>query len=170
MNLKIKPMKIEDARSVAEIHTKAWQFAYKGIVPQVFLDKLDVNQREKNWKQGFIEDPSLIRLVAKDENNSILGFVCGLECRGNNSQIDSELWAIYVSPEKTKCGIGNLLFKSFTQELKKRGFSKMNVWVLKDNKMARNFYEKMGGIQSEHTKEIDIGGKKLLELSYEYNL
>lgn len=46
----------------------------------------------------------------------------------------------------------------------------MNVWGLEDNKMARNFYEKMGGKLNDHSKEIEIGGKKLIELSYEYRL
>lgn len=94
MNIKIESMKIEDARTVAEIHTKAWQFAYKGIIPQDFLDAIDTNQREANWAKGIIDDPSLIRLVAKSDNDSILGFVCGLKCRDNTPQIDSELWAI----------------------------------------------------------------------------
>ena len=157
-------MKIDDARAVAEIHTKSWQFAYKGIVPQDFLDAIDTNKREEKWAKGFIDNPSLIRLVAKDDNDSILGFVCGLKCRDNNPQIDSELWAIYVNPDKTQYGIGKSLFKSFTDELKNQGFSTMNVWVLEDNKIARSFYEKMGGKLSDHAKEIEIDGKKLIEL------
>ena len=163
-------MTVSDAKSVAEIHTLSWQFAYKGIVPQEFLDAIDVKKREENWVRGIIDDPSLIRLVAKDDNQQSLGFICGLNCRDNNPQIDSELWAIYVDPDKIKHGIGKSLFNSFTAVLKNKNFSKMNVWVLEDNKIARNFYEKMGGKLSNHTKNIEIDGKKLIEVSYEYDI
>lgn len=170
MSIKIEPMTIIDASSVAEIHTKSWQFAYEGIVPQDFLDAIDVKKREENWAKGIADDPSLIRLVAKDNNNSILGFICGLNCRDNNPRIDGELWAVYVNPDKMHEGVGEMLFNSFTAELKDQGFTTMNVWVLEKNKIARGFYEKMGGKLSKNTNEIEIGGKKLTELSYEYEL
>lgn len=170
MKIKIEAMTINDSKSVAEIHTKSWQFAYKGIVPQEFLDGIDTKKREENWTKGMIEDPSLIRLVAKDDNNNILGFVCGLHNREKNIQIDSELWAIYVHPEKIKHGIGKLLFSSFIDKLRIKNFSTMNVWVLEKNNNARSFYEKMGGALSKYKKEIEIGGEKLMEVSYEYQI
>lgn len=170
MNIKIEPMTVNDSKSVAEIHTQSWQSAYKGIIPQEFLDAIDVKKREENWARGIIKDPGLIRLVAKDDNGSIIGFLCGLHNRDKNPKIDGELWAIYVYPEQTKRGVGKLLFNSFVNELRKRSFSKMNVWVLEKNSIARIFYEKMGGALSEHKKEIEIGGKKLIEVSYEYRL
>lgn len=170
MNIKIEPMTVNDSKSVAKIHTQSWQFAYKGIVPQNFLDAIVVKKREENWARGIIEDPDLIRLVARDSNNSVLGFVCGLNNREQKSQIDGELWAIYVCPMQVKFGVGKMLFTSFVDELRNRNFSTMTVWVLEENIHARNFYEKMGGTLSTHKREIEIGGKKLIEVSYEYKL
>lgn len=167
-DLFVRPMLPTDSKRVAEIHTLSWQFAYKGIVPQDFLDDIDINKRESNWKSGIEKDPSLVRLVAV-ANNKILGFVCGLNNRDKSIEdIDGELWAIYVDPNESNHGVGTILFKSFKDELNQRGIFTMNVWVLEDNLSARSFYEKMGGELSQHVKEIEIGGKKLKEVSYEY--
>jgi GNAT superfamily N-acetyltransferase len=163
-------MTIDDAKAVAEIQTASWQFAYKGIVPQDYLDVIDVKKREENWAKGMIEDPTIVRLVACEDNDHAIGFICGLHNRDKDSKIDSELWAIYICPQKIKNGIGEMLFTSFVTELKSKNFSTMKVWVLEENKIGRSFYEKMGGTLSTLQKEIEIGGAKLKEVSYEYKL
>lgn len=167
-NLTVRQMLSTDSKRVAQIHTLSWQHAYKGVVPQAFLDDIDVDKRESNWRSGIEKDPSLIRLVAVAENN-ILGFVCGLHNRDKNiNEIDGELWAIYVDPDRSNDEVGTTLFESFKNELMKSNIFTMNVWVLEENLSARSFYEKVGGKLSSHTKEIEIGGKKLKEISYEY--
>ena len=50
MNLYDEPIKIRepsknDARSLAEVHVRSWQAAYKGQVPNDFLDNLSVERR-----------------------------------------------------------------------------------------------------------------------------
>ena len=50
------------------------------------------------------------------------------------------------------------------EELQRREFNSMLVWVLKDNP-CRAFYERLGGAPAGE-KEIEIGGKKLVEVAY----
>lgn len=166
----IREMRVEDAKDVALIHTQAWQSAYKGIVPQKFLDEIDLKKRQDNWAKGIENDPTLIRLVATNDYGKVLGFVCGLNNRDKNPNISGELWAIYVNPNSTSNGIGQTLFKGFVEKLVSRDIFSMNVWVLEENIQARQFYEKMGGTLSTHKKNIEIGGKELVEVSYEYIL
>jgi len=168
--VKIRPMEVSDAKAVALIHTESWRSAYEGIVPQDFLAAIDVDKREERWAQGIVDDPSLIRLVAVNEDEKVLGFVCGLKNRDDNPDIQAELWAIYVAPDIERSGLGSSLFTSFQDELRKRDMKSMNVWVLEDNLKARNFYETMGGKLSSHQKQIEIGRKNLIEVSYEYDL
>lgn len=166
--MKIRKMKVEDAQEVALIHTLSWQYAYKGIIPQKFLDEIDIKKREENWVKGMLEDKTLIRLVAEDKKGRLLGFVCGLNNRDKNSKVKGELWAIYVLPVVAQKGVGRQLFTSFKNELVKRGILSMNVWVLEENKSARHFYEAMGGTLDTYSKKIEIGGKQLVEVSYVY--
>ena len=48
--------------------------------------------------------------------------------------------------------------------MRRRGFDTMLVWVLKDNP-CRAFYVRLGGVPAGE-KEIEIGGKKLIEAAY----
>jgi ribosomal protein S18 acetylase RimI-like enzyme len=168
MSIIVRNMNVDDAKEVARIHTDSWKETYKGIVPQDFLDSLDVNKRAENWARGIQEEPSLIRLVAIFQNE-VVGFVCGLNNRdNNNSSIQGELWAIYVDPRKCNRGIGKNLFSEFISKIKERNIHTIAVWVLEDNQNARKFYEKMGGKLAPYQKEIQIGGKSLVEKCYEY--
>ncbi len=108
-------MKIEDSLAVATIHTLSWQYTYRGIMNQSFLDNISIAKRETNWRLGIEKnDPKLIRLVAQD-GNQILGFICGLENRSLDllPSCDSELWVIYVHPQASGKGVGNKLTNNF---------------------------------------------------------
>jgi ribosomal protein S18 acetylase RimI-like enzyme len=139
-------------------------------MPQDFLDNIDVSEREKRWAEGFEKYPEQVNLVAVDENGNVLGFVSGNENREDNPEIDGELWAIYIHPEKTHLGIGTKLFNVFKEKLISKDMKTMNVWVLGSNTKACKFYEKMGGVLSNKTKIETIAGVELPHVSYEYKL
>ena len=162
-------MDYKDIHAVSEINIHAWRSAYKDIISQQYLDELDIKKSEVNWAEGFTKHNDLIRLVCLSEEGIVCGYLCGGRARDKNGKIDGELYAIYVSPNKKRNGCGELLFKEFKKELIRLEFKNMNVWVLEANYSGRKFYEKMGGLQSSHTKYFSIGEQKLLEISYVYN-
>ncbi len=65
-------------------------------------------------------------------------------------------------------GYGHKLLDSVMQELKKRGFAEVFLWVLEENHRARTFYEKYGFECTHDYREDSIGGKELREVSYIY--
>lgn len=164
-------MTIEDASKVAAIHTRSWQKAYQGIVAQNFLDQINIDDRKRNWIDGFHLNPGLIRLVLEDKN-MVQAFLCGLGNREKKllPDCDCELWAIYCDPDSMKKGYGKALLDSYKEMMKYRSHQKMSVWTLKENMSARNFYERNGGVISHKQKLIEIGGKKLEEVAYIFNL
>lgn len=167
----VRGMTSEDALAVATIHTLAWQQAYKGIVAQNFLDSIDVEKRAANWRRGIeMNDPAIIRLVATDENQ-ILGFASGLENRTKTElpHCDAELWAIYVHPVHIGRGVGKALVDRFKGELRSTGKTRLCIWTLEANSLARRFYEKQGGILGG-AKEVKIGDQLLPEVGYEFDL
>ncbi len=170
-------MRVEDARRVAEIHTASWRHAYRGIVDQAFLDALDINKRETNWRNGIEKnDPAIVRLVAVErrdgnqEKERIVGFVCGLDNRKKDlvPGCDSELWAIYVDPASERRGVGSALLSSFFLELKKLNRKKCAVWTFEDNSVSRGFYLKQGGKLSHPTDVLKIGDQNFLCVAYEF--
>lgn len=69
-------------------------------------------------------------------------------------------------PEYWNNGIGSELINWGLNELKKRNYDKVTLWVLEENINARKFYEKVGFKHDGTVKEITIG-KKLNECRYE---
>ena len=59
----IRSMKIEDAFRVADIHARAWQVAYKGILDQKLLDAINVMEWEEMWRDKLIPNPERTNLV-----------------------------------------------------------------------------------------------------------
>jgi GNAT superfamily N-acetyltransferase len=163
-------MTVDDCSQVAKIHTDSWRFAYQGIIDQIFLDQIDVVKREENWRRGVeANDPNIIRLVAV-EKNSVVGFAVGGENRTKelapNSQ--AELWAIYTDPNKIRTGAGTQLMQVFSQALINLNLHSFCVWALADNHIARNFYQKNGGVQLEQLNHIQIGTQNLVEVGFEF--
>jgi GNAT superfamily N-acetyltransferase len=170
MNFRIREMQISDAPQVADISMRAWQSAYKGIMPDSILDNIDVKKREENWANGFTTLPDLIRTVAVDDTNRVLGYTTGSKCRDIQAPENGELWAIYVDPQLVGNGIGKVLINDFKIRMKHAGFSKMYVWVLEENLSARKFYEKHDGKLFKQTKEFKVEDISLTEVSYEFEI
>lgn len=170
-NINIRSMNFSDTAEIAKIHVSTWQIAYHGIVPQEYLDSLDVQKRMLFWESDLKNRPEIKRFVA-EVCNEIVGFVVGLHNRTEQElhTSDCELWAIYVDQKYFRTGIGSILFKHFVGELKKIGKKKMCLWALEDNDIANDFYRKNGGIQTPVKKNIQIGGKDLTEISFEFNI
>ncbi len=40
MSMRVRPATIDDARSIAELHIRSWQWAYKGLIPDSYLESL----------------------------------------------------------------------------------------------------------------------------------
>ncbi|UWF78747.1 hypothetical protein JRG78_11030 [Microbacterium sp. EF45047] len=63
-----------DAPGIAVVHVRAWQEAYRGLMPQDVLDGLSVEQRENGW-DAILRDPrpNSLTLVA-ERDGSIVGW------------------------------------------------------------------------------------------------
>ena len=62
----------DDARGIAEVHVRSWQAAYRGQVPDSYLEGLSVEKRELAWIE-ILKDQMGGVLVAEDEAR-IVGF------------------------------------------------------------------------------------------------
>ncbi|OGC51666.1 hypothetical protein A2709_03175 [candidate division WWE3 bacterium RIFCSPHIGHO2_01_FULL_43_9] len=49
--IKVRKAKISDAQDIALIHTHTWQYAYRGQLPDSFLDNISVEKRLKMWSE-----------------------------------------------------------------------------------------------------------------------
>lgn len=162
MDLKIRRATLQDAPGIARVHVVAWQEAYHGIVPQPFLDSLDITSRTEVWKSRL--DQSNIEVFVAIVDGQLCGFASGGPAREPIHGFDGEFHAIYLLRGTKGKGIGRLLMHRIAEALQARGFSRAMLWVLKDNS-SRGFYERLGG--KEFAQKIDsIGGANLVEVAY----
>lgn len=162
---RIRYANIKDARTLGEIHSKSWKVAYKGIVQDEILKNITVEKRQAYFEKALTENWEEDAIIFKD--NDAVGLICIGKCRdADKTDTCGEIWGIYLLPEYWNMGIGSELINWGINELSKRNFSKVILWVLEENINARKFYEKVGFKHDGTVKEITIG-KKLVEYRYE---
>jgi len=50
MVVKIRPASVNDADAVGEVHVRAWQSAYRGEMPDDYLDGLQAHDHATRWR------------------------------------------------------------------------------------------------------------------------
>ena len=164
--MNIRKANSQDAQDIAKVHVDSWRTTYKGILPDDFLNNLTYEQRTELWKKN-ISDATNYVLVAENEQNEIIGFATGATRKTNSVPNATDLTSIYLLEEYQGIGIGKQLLTEIFAYFKIKGYEKVFVEVLAENK-TRNFYEYYGAQYVDNT-EIKIGGKVLEELIYVWN-
>jgi ribosomal protein S18 acetylase RimI-like enzyme len=168
--MKIRPAIAADARSVATVHVQSWQGAYRGMLPDAYLESLSVEARESVWG-GVIEKGSPELWVAEFDSQ-----VVGWSAFGTSRDPDArprtgELEALYVLPQFWKTGTGRELWLITRRRLIERGFATATLWVLADNQRAIQFYLAAGfAPDAASERQIDRAGRVLREIRYATDL
>ncbi len=164
----IRKASVDDAAEIANVHINSWREAYKGLLPQEFLDERPLNfkNRYELWKK-VTQNFEQVTLVAESVDHGIVGFVNGTHGRDEDKKDWCEVWCIYLLEKYHGKKIGLNLLKQYFDALIDKGFSKGYLWVL-DNNPTISFYEKVGGRYSGRDKEDEIAGQKVKELMYEW--
>ena len=164
-NFVVRHAVIDDATGIARVRAESWRAAYRGIVPDAYLDAIDVDEWAERQRRNMEEHPDdLISLVAETEE-----LIAGWAASGPNRDADhdyaGELYAIYLLPEHQRRGIGSELTTATARWLADQGLTSMILWVLEDNHPARRFYEALGG-QLCGTRQTQIASVWLPEVAY----
>ncbi len=163
----IREARIEDAAAIAKVHLEMWKYAYKGQLPDGYLNSLSCEKYFDRWVEKLsIDDPSRTILVCVDASDTIVGFCSFGPSRAKNSQGKGELYAVYVSPFYKRRGIGKLLMKTAVETLREFGYQKLILCVLKSNTDTHLFYEKMGWRRAEKESVVEIKDGVKFELIY----
>jgi ribosomal protein S18 acetylase RimI-like enzyme len=164
-SLTLRPAQSRDARGVAAVHVGSWQAAYRGLVPEKFLDALDVDERANSYRFGTRgPDETVVWIVAQGEN--VVGFIAVGRCRDDDHVGAGEVWALYVAPTRWRSGIGSRLLSKGEELLAQRGFAEATLWVLERNAPARRFYESAGWHYDDKVQTIQVSGLDVTEVRY----
>jgi ribosomal protein S18 acetylase RimI-like enzyme len=137
--LVVRGAKAEDAGEVAALHIRAWQRAYRGLLPDEHLDALRAEERMARYAFGS-SDPDAPQTILALEGGSIRGFATTGASRDADAHGAGELYALYVDPVGWHRGTGRLLLREAQARLRARGFEQALLWVLVGNEQAERFY------------------------------
>jgi GNAT superfamily N-acetyltransferase len=153
-----------DAEAIARVQVETWRTAYRGIVPNAFLDEMDVAERADRWREGFAERRTT---WVAESDGEVAEFVAFGPCRDDDaSERTAELYAIYVLPDRWRRGIGRSLHDTCVAALRRDGFEEASLWTLEAIPDARAFYERLGWAPDGTTVQHTFGDADLPIVRY----
>jgi GNAT superfamily N-acetyltransferase len=166
--IQIRRAEPTDACAIAAVHIRSWQWAYRGQLPDEFLDQLPsgLEQRTLGWERTLSTHPERQVWVAENDE-TIVGFAATRPCGDEGAPEQAgEVSAIYLDLDWAGKGLGQALLRAAVQGLRAQGFTHATLWVLKSNARARRFYETAGWQADGATKVENRPGLELREVRY----
>ncbi|MFB7273285.1 GNAT family N-acetyltransferase [Streptomyces sp. NPDC056244] len=165
--VRIREMTVDDCEAVATVRVRGWQHAYRGLIPQAYLDAMSVEEDAARRREYLTKgDGRVVDLVAERA-----GHVVGWGCCGPSRDEDvpdrtAELYALYVLPERIGTGVGSALIDALTARAEAAGASSLVLWVLAANDRARRFYTRAGFAPDGREEQFDVNGVAVPEVRY----
>jgi ribosomal protein S18 acetylase RimI-like enzyme len=168
----IKPASYDDARTIAEIHVRAWRETYAGLLPKALLDGLSVERRVVWWRgllDGTNNPGDTTAYIATDRHDNAVGF--GSFGRQRDTELgaagfDGEFETIYLLNDAKRQGIGRRLMITMAVAMVDAGYRGAALWVLRENDPARRFYETLGATIVGEREERRSDGLVMHEVAY----
>ena len=149
MTVIIKSMETpEEIEGKSFVHWQTWREAYDDLLPAEFQETMTL-ERCRLFSQKYPENT----VIAMD-GMKVVGFISYGNFRDKTMQA-GEIIALYVLKDYYGKGIAQKLVKAALTALD--SFSEIFLWVLKDNKRAIAFYQKMGFTFDGQEKMLELG-------------
>ena len=161
----VRHAEIDDAPDIARVRAESWRAAYRGIVPDAYLDAIDVSEWAERQRRNMEGQPHELMAFVAETGGRVVGWAVAGPNRHPSLDYAGELYAIYLLPQYQRRGIGTALTMTTARWLVSQGMDSMILWVLEDNHPSRRFYEALGG-QLCGAKQTQIGGVWLPEVAY----
>jgi len=101
---------IDDVQDISRIRALSWKSAYKGIVPQAYLDEL----KEDFWVPSFTDRIKNNVLTVQEvmDNGNAVGCISYGKSRDNNKPDWGEIVSLYLLPQYFGKGFGSKLIET----------------------------------------------------------
>ena len=163
--MKIELVSRATAAEVSRIYADSWKAAYRGIVPQSYLDQLSPDRwTDKLGNSGHTAFREDYVLLNDDGVRVATSSICA--ARDPAFAHWGEIMSLYVRPEYYRHGYGRALFSFVSNRLESAGFSRQYLWVLENNARARAFYETMDFRATENRTYWQVENSRLAEIRY----
>lgn len=181
------PATADDAPAIAALHATSWRLAYRGMLPDRYLDEEVFEDRSQFWAERFRAPAPERRLILKAMSlrapsqysratwpdrplsapSTLDGFVCVL--LDADPRWGARLDNLHVRQQLQGAGIGHALFntaRAWVAHVEPE--QSMHLWVVEANQNARRFYDRQGGTVVQQTVRHVARGLSVPELRYHW--
>ena len=131
---------VDDAALIAQVRIDSWRAAYRGMIPDAYLDGMKVEDSTRMWTRVLDAASDAACTFVAEVEGELVGFAAGITLAERKLDFDAELTALYVLPSAQRAGIGRRLLTEVAATLGAAGAPNMLVWVLAQNGKARDFF------------------------------
>ena len=165
--IRIRPADATDVGAVARIHLASWKFGHRGLLPDEVVEGVAPEERQRAW-QKTLEKPTRGKVVILAEAEAeVVGFASGGASRDPSAEPEiGEVYELFVDPQVVGTGVGETLLREIMDQLKRRGYRTVTLWVVEGNKRARHFYERLGFRPDGSRKTVAMNGAEVVEVRY----
>jgi len=168
MALTIRPATADDAQAIARVRVDCWRTTYRGLIPDAYLDAMDVDASTALWDRVLSAAPNTASVFVADDNGDIVAFAAGNMLEEPRLGMNAELSAAYVRRDRQRIGIGRRLVDAVARAQRVHGANGLIVWVIAGNKGARAFYEGLGAVLLVE-QPFEWDGMPLTEAGYGFS-
>ncbi len=155
----------DDAEGIAVVRIDSWRKTYRGVIPDSYLDAMEVEESMAIWRRVLTAASVTTSVFVAELDGEVVGFAAGKMLDEEKFGMNAELAAIYLQPSIQRSGIGHSLVRMVVDAHLKQGAHGLIAWVLSRNKIARQFYEKLGA-ELLIEQPFNWDGMDLIEAGY----
>lgn len=154
--VRVRPARPADADAIEALRVGTWRVAYRGMVPDAYLDAMPVDGARRAGRMAE-PGPGVVEVVAESDG-TIVGWAGGGPSRDDDSAAATgEIYACYVEPSWWGSGVGGRLLRRVVDGLRAAGSADLTLWVLADNERAQRFYAAHGFRPDGRAVPLDLG-------------
>jgi RimJ/RimL family protein N-acetyltransferase len=169
MSVQIRDARADDVDTLGRVHVRAWQAAYRAVMPDEYLDGLQASDRAAMWVR-FLEEPypdQRLQVITVDAR--VAGFACFGSCPDAEDAPLGGLYAINLDPDHWGRSLGRQLLSEVTLELPAFGDAAV-LWVVPENARARRLDESAGWADDGGRRHDEELGVRVDEMRYRITL
>ena len=168
LNVFIRPASVHDAPDIREVHAESWRAAYRGLVPDEYIEKR-VGSKDAEWYRTMIDRPGTPRagtFVAVSDQ-CVVGFAHFSDASDEDLGPEvGDIRLFYLLREAWGQGVARPLLDHVLDDMRVVGFRTAVLGVFRDNPRACRFYESAGFRLDDHEVWKDYGGRELAIVRY----
>lgn len=161
----IRPALPADLETIAQLHTRSWRTAYRGMLSDAYLDGDLLADRRALWTERFAHPAANQSIVVAEIDQTVVGLACSFG--DHDERWGTLLENLHVAQGYKGTGIGAQLVAHVARWcVQTRRMDRLHLWVLAPNVAAQGFYKRMGASAVEESAWDAPDGNRIGELRF----